>query len=238
LRVLQDGEFHRIGDARHAIKVDVRVIAATNRNLIEAVQNGEFRQDLYYRLNVVPLSVPPLRERIEDLSDLLDYFVVEIGKRSGDAGGRKIHFAPDAMRVMRQYAWPGNIRELANAVEYALVLAEEDEIQVQDLPVAIQDHDRLWGSRAPIRSTSSVDDAGTLEDIEMRCILQAMRKTGFNRTRAAELLGVTRRTLGYRISKYGLETELERLRVEGGGADEQSLPGIGGSGGPQHPGGT
>jgi two-component system response regulator AtoC len=235
LRVLQDGEFHRIGDARHAIKVDVRVIAATNRNMIEAVQNGEFRQDLYYRLNVVPLAVPPLRDRIDDLSDLLDHFVSELAERAGQERRGEVRFADEAIRVMRKYPWPGNIRELANAVEYALVLAEGDEIHVQDLPVAIQDHDRMWGDHSPSRVARAGDDAGTLEDIEMRCILQAMSKTGFNRTRAAELLGVTRRTLGYRISKYGLEGELDRLRVEGGPGEESRLSDLGDSGGPPHP---
>jgi DNA-binding NtrC family response regulator len=235
LRVLQDGEFHRIGDARHAIKVDVRVIAATNRNLIEAVQNGEFRQDLYYRLNVVPLAVPPLRDRIDDLTDLLDHFIADISQRAGQEERGEVRFADEAMRVMRQYPWPGNIRELANAVEYALVLAEGNEFQVQDLPVAIQDHDRMWGDHSPSHVASAGDDAGTLEDIEMRCILQAMRKTGFNRTRAAELLGVTRRTLGYRISKYQLEGELDRLRVEGGEGEESRLSDLGDSGGPPHP---
>ncbi len=229
LRVLQDGEFHRVGEARQSRKVDVRVIAATNRNLDVAVERGEFRQDLYYRLNVVPLAVPPLRERIEDLEELIGHFVATLSRRRGIDSSRAVRFSAEARELMMRYPWPGNIRELANAVEYAMVLSEGEEIDIEDLPVAIQDHLRLAGleeSAPPAVAAPSPSDGSTLEDIEMRCIIQAMSKTGFNRTRAAGLLGVTRRTLGYRINKYGLEDELDRLRRSGEEEAQPSLPSL------------
>lgn len=202
LRVLQDGEFHRIGQARKTVRVDVRVIASTNRNMEEAVASGAFRRDLYYRLNVVTLVVPPLREHMEDLADLLDHFVRRLAKN------RNVVFSREALQTMQHYSWPGNVRELANAIECALALGGGGELGVEDLPVALQDHRRLCGQHP----RDGRPDVGTLEEIEMRCILHAMLKTQFNRTRASQLLGVTRRTLGYRIRKYGLEQELDLLR--------------------------
>jgi len=204
LRVLQDGEFHRIGDARHVVAVDVRIIAATNRDIDEAVQNGAFRRDLYYRLNVVPIEVPPLRDHIEDLPELIDHFFRRIGNPEN------VRFSEEALEIMRRYPWPGNIRELANAIEYALVLGESPEIGIGDLPVAIQDYERKRHQRIPAEES----DGSTLEDIEMRCIVHAMARTGYNRTRAAHLLGITRRTLGYRIQKYNLAERLDRDQAE------------------------
>jgi len=199
LRVLQEGEFHRIGDARHAISVNVRIIAASNRNLEEAVESGAFRSDLYYRINVVPFEVPPLRSHMEDLPELVEHFL----KRTGAA--ESLRFSDEALETMQRYPWPGNIRELANAIEYAAVLGEPPEIGVDGLPVAIQDYERKHLHRVPVEN----DDGRTLEDIEMRCILQAMVRTGYNQTRAAQLLGITRRTLGYRIRKYDLVEQID-----------------------------
>jgi DNA-binding NtrC family response regulator len=213
LHVLQDGEFHRIGNAHHAISVDVRIISATNRDIEEAVQNGIFRRDLYYRLNVVPIDVPPLRDHIEDLPELIDHFFQRIGNPAN------VHLSEEALETMRRYPWPGNTRELANAIEYALVLGEPPEIGVEDLPVAIQDYERKRHQRI-----SAEDGAGnTLEDIEMRCIVQAMARTGYNRTRAAHLLGITRRTLGYRIQKYNLAERLERDQAEREAAGQNAM---------------
>jgi two-component system response regulator AtoC len=213
LRVLQDGEFHRLGDARRAVSVDVRIIAATNRDIDEAVESGAFRRDLYYRLNVVPIEVPALREHIEDLPELIDHFFRKIGNPEN------VHFSEEALEIMRRYPWPGNIRELANAIEYALVLGESPEIGVGDLPVAIQDYERQRHRLAPAEESSG----STLEDIEMRCILQAMARTGYNRTRAAHLLGITRRTLGYRIQKYNLAERLDRDQAANESAGEAAM---------------
>lgn len=219
LRVLQDGEFHRVGDAQRSVKVDVRIVAATNRNLVEAVRSGDFREDLYYRLNVVPLEIPTLRNRIDDLPDLLEHFIAQAARKH--TGYKKIHFSDDMIRVLTSYPWPGNIRELANAVESATVLAENEEIQMIDLPVAIQDFARSLGEEVGVQVEPSMgNEAATLEEIEMRCIIQSMAKTKFNKTRAADLLGVTRRTLSYRINKYDLEDQLARLREAHGERDE------------------
>jgi DNA-binding NtrC family response regulator len=212
LRVLQDGEFHRIGDARRTVTVDVRIIAATNRDLAEAVENGAFRRDLYYRLNVVPIEVPPLRDHLGDLPELIDHFFQKIGNP------QNVRLSREALETMQSYSWPGNVRELANAIEYALVLGEPPEIRVEDLPVAIQDHDRK--RHHPLQEEDG--EGGTLEGIEMRCILQAMARTGYNRTRAAQLLGITRRTLGYRIQKYALAERLDREQAEADGESPDS----------------
>jgi len=203
LRVLQDGTFHRLGDSRETVSADVRVIAATNRDLDRAVEAGTFRSDLYYRLAVIPIEVPPLRDRIEALPELVDRLMERVGAARG------LKFSKSAMEAMRRYPWPGNVRELANAVEYAVVLGEPPEIGIEGLPVAIQDHERRLQSGEPLESPR----AETLEDIEMRCIVQAMERTGYNRTRAAQLLGITRRTLGYRINKYGLTDRLEQAQT-------------------------
>ena len=196
LRALEQGEFLRIGDPHHPIRVDVRLLAATNRDLDEMVRQGYFRQDLYYRLNVVALVVPALRERREDLDRLVDHFLAEAG---APAGALSEH----ARKQLRDYAWPGNVRELRNALAHALIMAEDGPIECGDLPDAIQQHD------AP---TPTGRGGATLEEIEIRSILEAMARAGYNQTRAARVLGVTRRVMGYRIKKYGLAAELLELR--------------------------
>jgi len=208
LRVLQEGEFYRIGDARRSIVVDVRVIAATNRDLGRAVETGTFREDLYYRLNVVPIEAPPLREHMEDLQDLIEHIARQLDT------GSDLRFAPDALAAMQRYSWPGNVRELANAIEHAIVLGDGPEIQLDELPTAIQDSERIRHLGASWTAPKSAPSAETLEEIEMNCILQALDKTGYNRTQAARLLGITRRRLGYRIAKYRLEKPLEARRKE------------------------
>jgi len=194
LRVLQDGVLHRAGERRRSVRVDVRVIATTNLDLESAVRAGAFRKDLHDHLVARSLRVPPLRERPEDLPPLLEQLL----RRSGAA--HEARFAPEAEQALRSYDWPGNVRELASAVQHALVLAEGPELGLTHLPVALQDHWRHAAGRA--RSAPIV--SATLEEIERHCIEQALRKTGYHRTRAAALLGITRRTLGYRIAKYGL----------------------------------
>jgi DNA-binding NtrC family response regulator len=206
LRVIQEGEFYRIGDARRPRRVDVRVIAATNRNLKEAVRSGAFREDLYYRLNVVPIEIPALREHMEDLPDLIAHFA-----RKSDQT-REVRFAPEALEAMNRYDWPGNVRELANAIEHAVVLGDGLVISLEDLPVSIQDNERMRREGASGDAVKPAASARTLEEIEMDCILQALDKTNHNRTQAARLLGVTRRRLGYRISKYGLEEKLQEAQ--------------------------
>ena len=196
LRVLENGEFHRIGNAKQIIKVDVRIIAATNLDLERAILTGNFREDLYYRLNVVPLHIPSLRERPDDIPALIQFFL--------DRADTAHKLSRDAEDALLRYEWPGNVRELRNAMEHGIILSDKLEIQLSDLPAAIQDDHR---SNAP-KKPRDQDQAETLEEIEIGCIMQAMAKTGHNRTQAAGLLGVSRRTLGYRIEKYGLTDPL------------------------------
>ncbi len=209
LRVLQTGDYARVGDSR-TLKCDVRVIAATNRNLERMIDSGDFRQDLYYRLNVVPVRIPPLRERSEDLDDLTAHFCRKF------ASGRDVTFDPESRQALQSYNWPGNIRELENAIEHALVFGDPSGIKVGDLPAAVQEF------RALNENISAGDQVGkaSLEEIEQRCLLTALEKTGGNRTRAAKLLGITRRTLGYRLRKYGLEAEVSQRF--GNGVDANS----------------
>lgn len=201
LRVLQQSEFNRVGDSATR-KVDVRVIAATNRSLEKMIESGQFRQDLYYRLNVVPLVIPPLRERVEDLEQLLDYFTRRF------SGGNPVTFSPEALEAIHNYPWPGNIRELENAVEHALVLGDAGNVTLQDLPLAVQDFERTASPLAG--SMSAVVGHASLEEIEKNCLLQALEKTKGNRTQAARILNITRRTLGYRLRKYDLENEVNK----------------------------
>jgi len=224
LRVLQEGEFHRLGDAKKTLRADVRVIAATNRDLMKAVRSGDFREDLYYRLNVVPIDIPPLRERSSDIPALVEHFRQRAIEKHRPGGSLSI---PDSLiALFRDYPWPGNIRELENGIESAVVLAEEDTLSLDDLSPALQEYARAQGVKSSLSEAEALpiqkQDA-TLEDIEMKCITQAMTKTGHNRTRAANLLGVTRRTLSYRIGKYGLEEELERLRSESAAMTGETL---------------
>ena len=196
LRALEQGEFNRIGDPQNPVRVNVRLIAASNRDLDDMVQRSRFRQDLYYRLNVVALTVPPLRDRREDLDELVDHFLAV-------AGAARDVLSEAAREALRAFEWPGNVRELRNALEHALIMAEDKPIQVSDLPDAVQ--------HRPSVPTGGRDGA-TLEEIEIRSILEAMAASGYNQTHAAALLGVTRRVMGYRIKKYGLAAELEELR--------------------------
>jgi transcriptional regulator with GAF, ATPase, and Fis domain len=204
LRVLQDGNFHRIGESRNLRRVDVRVIAATNRDLEEAIEKGAFRRDLFYRLSVIPLHIPPLRDHMEDLPEFIEYFATRLG------GSRKIQFSKASLESLFNYSWPGNVRELASAIEYASVLGESEMIEPEDLPVAIQDNQRLAGGATYSRSV----EEESLEMIEKRCILQAMMRTNANRKGAADILGITRRTLGYRITKYGLEDDIAAIQFQ------------------------
>ncbi|MGI8907850.1 MAG: sigma-54-dependent transcriptional regulator [Candidatus Sumerlaeaceae bacterium] len=203
LRVLQEGEVQRVGESvQH--KVDVRVIAATNRNLEDAVARGEFRQDLYYRLNVIPITLPPLRERPGDLQPLIQHFL-----RRFTAAGSPKTLSPDAQALLMRYDYPGNIRELENAIEHAVVLSDGATIHVTDLPFQIQNFEWARGIGSAPAGSGATGEHMHLEEIEKRCILSALEKTRYNHTRAAAHLGITRRTLGYRIQKYGLEAQID-----------------------------
>ncbi len=194
LRVLQEGEIQRIGENTPR-KVDVRVIAATNRNLEQLVNEGKFRQDLYYRLNVIPIFLPPLRDRREDIVPLIEYFL-----RKYSPPGERKQLSPEALKLLVQYDYPGNVRELENAIEHAVVLSEGPSIRVEDLPLQIQHAE--W--QQVIYPTPGMENL-SLDEIEKNAMLAALEKTNYNMTRAAAHLGITRRTLGYRLKKYGLD---------------------------------
>ncbi|RPH49221.1 MAG: sigma-54-dependent Fis family transcriptional regulator [Desulfobacteraceae bacterium] len=194
LRVLQEREITRVG-GENAVKTDVRVIAATNRDLKEMVASGAFREDLYYRLNVVSLNTPPLREKREDIPLLAQNFLGMFAEKNR----KKIKgFTPAAMVRIVKYGWPGNVRELMNAVERAVVLARSDYIDEKDLPVV--------DSKEPERMSSQQDDTMSipLEEIEKATILKTLEFLKGNKSETARRLGITRRTLHKKLKKYGV----------------------------------
>lgn len=202
LRVLEEGTFMRLGGTR-TIKVDIRLIAATNAHLKEAVANGQFREDLYYRLNVVPLEIPPLRERTEDILplalELLQHFNRELHKKF-------IGFTPAAAELLQQYSWPGNIRELKNVVERTMILAPEGDIDAGSLPEEIRDHVReARAAEAEAPSEYDVSPTGqqflTLREVEDDYIREVLAATGNNKTQSAKILGIHPTSLLRRLKK-------------------------------------
>ena len=183
LRVLQEREFQRVG-SNETVKTDIRIVAATNRDLAAYVREGKFREDLYYRLNVIDLHLPALKERSGDVPLLVNRYLKEFGGKS---------VSPDAMRLMEAYAWPGNVRELRNAVEKMCVLSPSGEIGVDDVP------DEMKRESSKMISTS-----GTLGETEKAKILAVLEEVGGNRTKAAERLGISRRTIYRKLEEYGL----------------------------------
>jgi transcriptional regulator with GAF, ATPase, and Fis domain len=198
LRVLEEREFMRLGSTR-VLRADIRVIAATNRDLHAAMQRGEFREDLYYRLGVFEIALPPLRERLEDVLELADTFLEQIGETVGKPAAG---IARDARDQLLGYAWPGNVRELRNAIERAVILADGGYIRSEHLPVT--------GHRQPPAGADAGGAAAfppggiNLEAIERAFVIKALRQARHNKTRAAKLLGLTRAQLYSRIEKYGL----------------------------------
>jgi two-component system NtrC family response regulator len=196
LRALQTGEVDRIGQDTPT-QVDVRIIAATNRDLDKLIAEGSFRSDLYYRLAVIPLEVPPLRERREDIPLLAQHFLTRLAERAGRSG---LRFPPEALSLFDRYSWPGNVRELENVVERMVVMSREETLSLSTLPDAIRTHPEPGGSSLRL-PPEGVD----FESLEKSFIRQALDRTEGNRTRAAHLLGLTRNTLLYRMQKYGLQ---------------------------------
>jgi two-component system NtrC family response regulator len=196
LRVLQDGEFCKIGETlvRHA---DVRVIAATNRDLSKMVEDKGFREDLYFRLNIVPIALPPLRERREDILLLADHFLKESAKRYGRP---QIRFDKDVVKYFERYAWPGNIRELKNTIERMVVLSNGDLLTPEDVPEEIRRTKKTISNTSFELPESGVD----LEGIERDIVRQALERNGWNQTAASKYLNVTRSMLISRMQKYGL----------------------------------
>jgi transcriptional regulator with PAS, ATPase and Fis domain len=190
LTFLDGKTFRRVGGTR-VLSADVRLIAATNVNLKAAVDAGTFRRDLFYRLSVVPLRVPPLKERREELSDLAHRILRELGRRSG---GADPHLTKDAVRVLEEYDWPGNIRELRNTLERTIIMGASGEIDAHDLPIELRER------RASGKARVATDTARPLEELEREQILRALKQTSGNRTKAAELLGISRATMKRRLA--------------------------------------
>lgn len=189
LRVLQNGEYMKVGSSK-VEKTDVRVVAATNVNLLYAVSQGKFREDLYYRLNVIDLHLPPLSERKSDIALLAGRFVKEFSARNG---GRVTGISPEAMKVLESYRWPGNVRELRNVVEKMVVLSPGGDLRSEDVPDDI---------RAPAATPADGVSGDSLASAEKAKILAVLDECGGNITRAAEKLGISRRTLHRRLNEW------------------------------------
>jgi DNA-binding NtrC family response regulator len=197
LRVLQESEVRRVGNAR-AIHVDARVLAATNRDLEAEVKEGRFREDLYYRLSVVTLRVPPLRERPEDLPLLAAHAL----KHAQEAGARATTISEEALALLGQYDWPGNVRELENTIEHAALYARGSVITPDDLPEKIRKHSRAVERTGKFQSM--FEDLPTLEELERRYLIHVLQASAGSRTRAAEVMGIDRRTLYRMAERYGI----------------------------------
>jgi DNA-binding NtrC family response regulator len=199
LRVLQERCFERVGSDKTE-SVNVRVIAATHQHLEEAIQGGRFREDLFYRLNVIPIEIPPLRERQEDIVQLAQYFLDVLNQERET----KIDcITDDAMQAMLQHAWPGNVRELENLIERLTVLRGEGEIRIEDLPAGLRQPERPEVPVPPIPE-GGLSLRDVVDDFETRLILKALEQTGWNQTQSAALLGMNRTTLIEKMKKKGL----------------------------------
>jgi transcriptional regulator with PAS, ATPase and Fis domain len=196
LRVLEDGHYRRVGGTKEG-NANVRVIAATNKRLEEEQKAGRFREDLFYRLNVVSIDLPPLRERRQDIPSLVEHFLT-----TRQLGKVRCKVDPEAMQALLNYGWPGNIRELANVLERAQILAEDNIVTLDDLPEAMQSVSEIPADIGPLN----------LSEMERRNVGAALQQSKGNKVQAAKLLGISRRALYRLITKYGLEGEGECRR--------------------------
>jgi DNA-binding NtrC family response regulator len=197
LRVIQEGELERVG-GEQTIRVDVRIITATNKDLTDMVHKSQFREDLYYRLNVIPIELPPLRKRKSDIPELVEFFLKRLARENKR---KEIQLDPEAMELLLDYPWPGNIRELENVLERAVVLCDSDRITANELPFVHESS--ATSSEMPIHIfNGNLDDR--LADIEKQLLLKAMQEAHGVKTRAARSLGIKTSTLYYKLEKYGL----------------------------------
>jgi two-component system NtrC family response regulator len=195
LRVLEEKEFERVGSP-HSIKVDIRILSTTNRNLREEVAKGNFREDLYYRLSIVPLIIPPLREHISDIPLLVDHFLKKFQE-----GKVPIKIEPEALEYLINYPWPGNVRELANIIQQMMIFCKENKITINDLPPSLflKDESLQKEKRGTVRLIKMVSD------IENKWIISKLKESDWNKEKAAKLLGITRKMLDNRIKKYNIK---------------------------------
>jgi transcriptional regulator with PAS, ATPase and Fis domain len=197
LRLIQQGEIDKIG-ATQPIKVDVRIVAATHRNLQAMIEDGAFREDLYYRLAVIPLSLPPLRDRADDIPELVEYFFLRAKAKVGRANAK---LPPSLLKYFQNYRWPGNVRELENVIERIVVLSREDEITLADLPDFLKrEHASLDTLQLPLPPQGI-----SLEAVEKELIERALHKFNWNQTHTAKYLDISRKTLMYRMDKHGIK---------------------------------
>lgn len=199
LRVLQERTFERVGGAE-PVSVDIRVVAATNKDLAKLVEEGKFREDLFYRLNVVQIAIPPLRERREDIPLLVAHFVEKIGTENGISGKS---FSQEAQNYLTGYEWPGNIRQLQNVIERCMVMVPHSVIEVDDLPPEIRDEESQFKSAVDLLPVE-LNLADTLDRIEAALIRRALVRADFIQAHAAELLGISRSLMQYKLKKYNI----------------------------------
>jgi DNA-binding NtrC family response regulator len=207
LRVLEDGHYRRVGGTQENL-ADVRIVAATNRRLEDEIGSGRFREDLFYRLNVLSIELPPLRERREDIPELVEHFLT-----TRQIGPTRYHIGPEALAVLMRYDWPGNVRELANVIERAQILAEEHVITPDDLPDTLVE--------AAPSAAEAGHDPNALREVERRHVVEVMRREHGNKVRAAKALGISRRALYRLLAKY----HIEGARPEAGPAAPETAAG-------------
>ena len=195
LRVLQEKEFEKVGSGK-TIKVDVRIVCSTNRDLREEVERGTFRKDLYYRLNVVPVNLPPLRERRSDIPLIINHCLNKYGEE-----GKPITILPEVIEYLKGYSWPGNVRELENVVQQMMVFCQDQTITIADLPP----HILIKNGKAGELGKDAMSLPKMVEEMEKEYIMESLKKANWHRENAAKLLGITRKMLGDRISKYELK---------------------------------
>ncbi len=207
LRVLQDRVVERLGDT-YEIPVDVRVIAATNKDLTKLMESGKFREDLYYRLNVISINIPPLRDRREDIPEFVDWFIESLNKVCNTSVA---HVHPAVMEAFSRYPWPGNLRELENAVEHALNLTDGDELRLEHIPPHIWQHVIENTDKKDTACAKDLDDS--LAKYEHDLIIAALRATGNNRSKAARLLNISRSGLYKKLQKYAIPRDGTSTRL-------------------------
>jgi two-component system NtrC family response regulator len=203
LRVIEYKEFERVGDSR-PLKVDVRIVSSTNRNLKEEVAKGNFREDLYYRLSIVPITVPPLRERVSDIPLLVNHFL-----RQFQGEKRSIQIEPEVVEHLKSCHWSGNIRELANVIQQMMVLCRRDTITMNDLPPLLLSADEEPSGE----KMGKVSLTRMISDLERRWILSKLKESDWNQEKAAKLLGITRKMLMSRMRKYNIKTPRNKLSM-------------------------
>ncbi|HEY2737337.1 MAG TPA: sigma-54 dependent transcriptional regulator, partial [Thermoanaerobaculia bacterium] len=203
LRVLEERQVMRVGGSE-LIDVDFRLIAATNRDLEKEVSEGRFREDLYYRLKVVTLRIPPLRERPGDIQQLADHFLVIYCQEHGKPPKR---LSPETLELLSRFPWPGNVRELRNVIESVVVFHQGDVVQPADLPVEVRESSALSAPGSPVQAVAG--EPRTMADIERQAILETLSRTGGHRARAADILGIGLRTLQRKLKEYKDEGHLQ-----------------------------